>query len=736
MPRARIVEAADAVPAMRAAAPTLPRLDRYEVRREIGRGGMAVVYLARQTDLDRDVALKELRLFDGTDASAARRFLQESRLGAALTHPNLVTVHDYFEQDGTPYIAMEHLPRGSLRRYVGHTSTAENVGVLEGLLAGLDHAARHGVVHRDIKPENVMVTGAGHVKIADFGIAKATRAHGQTSMTMTGVPVGTPAYMAPEQAVGDEVGPWTDLYSVGVMAWELFTGHLPFRDTASAVGVLLRNVNEAVPPADSVEPSVDPAISAWIGRLLVKDPRDRPRSAADAWDELEEIAAITLGSCWRRNARLREPADSTGADSPLTPAPFAASEETGDGGATRAPRPPDDATTDEVIVVRRVSRASVATHAGALAETHHGMLDEPLRTPVHRPPAARVAAPAVRPPLRIGAARAAAKARARARGVLTRLRGAVAAARVAPRATAVIAAVAVIAIVAGRLAGGAGGHGPDRSAVLAGGGLRLSVPAAWTSATPPPAIPGVTHAGALSAAADPSGRTGVAASVNTYHPPSLLSADTLDAVRGRLPVPVALRLGGGAQAYRYDRLRLAGVPGRVTIYAVPTTDWVAALACVAPAGAAARFAGTCDAVAATFRPTGATPVPVGPSRAFGDGVARTLDRLRRDATALERRLAAATTPGDQAAAARRLAHAYGEAAGTLDNLPDRVVDGIAVAGVSGGFGNAADAYDQLATAARSGDQAGYDRARAALAVARRDIGEGRRTLARAGYGTR
>ena len=125
-----------------AAGDTLPRVDRYEVVREIGRGGMAVVYLARQTDLERDVALKELRLFDGSDPSAARRFVRESRVGAALSHPNVVTVHDYFEQDGAPYIAMEYLARGSLRPYVGHTSTAQNIGVLEGLLAGLDHAAR------------------------------------------------------------------------------------------------------------------------------------------------------------------------------------------------------------------------------------------------------------------------------------------------------------------------------------------------------------------------------------------------------------------------------------------------------------------------------------------------------------------------------------------------------------------------------------------------------------------
>ena len=146
-------------------------------------------------------------------------------------------------------------------------------------------------------------------------------------MTLAGVPVGTPSYMAPEQAVGEELGPWTDLYSAGIMAWELFVGHLPFRDTPSAVGLLLRNANEAIPPAHAVEPSVDPEISAWIESLLVKDPRGRARSAAEAWDALEEIASRTLGSCWRRDARLREPAGTVSVESPLTPAPFALSEE-------------------------------------------------------------------------------------------------------------------------------------------------------------------------------------------------------------------------------------------------------------------------------------------------------------------------------------------------------------------------------------------------------------------------
>src|SRR6187431_3179609 len=127
---------------------------RYEILRDIGRGGMAIVYLARQTDLDRFVALKELGAFHASDPSFAERFLRESRVAGSLTHPNIVTVHDYFEHEGTPYIAMEFLERGSLRPHAHSLTLPQIAGVLEGLLAGLAHAHSRGVIHRDLKPEN------------------------------------------------------------------------------------------------------------------------------------------------------------------------------------------------------------------------------------------------------------------------------------------------------------------------------------------------------------------------------------------------------------------------------------------------------------------------------------------------------------------------------------------------------------------------------------------------------
>ena len=264
---------------------TATSLDRYEIVREIGRGANAVVYLARHLALDKLVALKELVRIEVGDETAATRFLREAQLAASLTHPNIVTVYDYFEHDGTPYIAMEHLERGSLRPFVGRLTLAEIFNVLEGLLAALACAERHGVVHRDLKPENLMLTDDGEIKIADFGIAKATAA--TTNLTRTGLVVGAPAYMAPEQASGKETGSAADLYSAGIIAYELVTGTVPYSG-ADPVSILWRHVHEPLPALSLRKPDVDSRLARWIERLLEKDPSRRP-AAREALDELRAI---------------------------------------------------------------------------------------------------------------------------------------------------------------------------------------------------------------------------------------------------------------------------------------------------------------------------------------------------------------------------------------------------------------------------------------------------------------
>ena len=285
-------------------AATQRQVGRYEIVREVGRGGTAVVYLARQADLDRDVALKELAGPHAADAAFVERFLRESRVAGSLNHPNIVTVHEYFEHDGGAFIAMEYFEHGSLRGMLADLTLPQVAGVLEGVLAGLGHAHARGIVHRDLKPENVMVTSNGTVKIADFGIAKVLEDTGGRPLTTSGTTLGTPAYMAPEQALAADVGPSADLYAVGVVAFEMLSGDVPFHASDVPLAIMLQHLNEVPPPLEEKRPELDPALSAWVERMLAKAPADRPGSAVDAWDQLEEVVIATAGPRWHRESRL------------------------------------------------------------------------------------------------------------------------------------------------------------------------------------------------------------------------------------------------------------------------------------------------------------------------------------------------------------------------------------------------------------------------------------------------
>jgi Protein kinase domain len=301
----------------------LKRVGRFDLLEVIGRGGAAVVYLAVQRDLQRNVALKELAPFHLADSSFAERFVEESRLAGSMSHANIVTVHEYFEDGSVPYIAMEYLPHGSLRQYIGRLSIAQIAGVLEGVLAGLSHGESRGIVHRDLKPENLLVAVDGRVKIADFGVARAySKAATRAVVTVAGTTIGTPAYMSPEQALGAELTPATDLYSLGVVAWELLAGQVPFDETDTPVAVLYRHVHEPVPDVRSVAPDVDEAIAGWLEKMLAKQPEDRYQSADEAWVALEDIVLDLLGPRWRREARLGFDDERPRAQRTLTPASF------------------------------------------------------------------------------------------------------------------------------------------------------------------------------------------------------------------------------------------------------------------------------------------------------------------------------------------------------------------------------------------------------------------------------
>ena len=488
-------------------------MGRYEILREIGRGGMGVVYLARQPDLERAVALKELHAAQASHPSLVRRFVRESRLGGTLAHPNIVTVHDYFEWEGMPYIAMEYVAAGSLRPHIGHLSLAQIAGVLEGVLAGLAHAEQHRIVHRDLKPENIMVSADGRVKIADFGIAKATAGLGASSFhTATGTTLGTPSYMAPEQAMAHEVGPWTDLYSVGCMTYEMATGEVPFADTDSPVAILLRQVNESPPPACEVAPSVDTRVSDWIDELLQKDPQARPHAADRAWQKLEEIIIASEGPYWRRASRL---STAGGGDAARIPGPYTPPPE------GPAPRGGPFASIDQPAVdtpVPRTRRHPASTRTGRALDT--GEYESYVPPPPIRPPRNEVVAEALSPqspdtpapsPTSVRPAapvlpttpeqvatvepaatepedgeRARAEGRRRARGA-TVLAGLI-----------LLAATAVAVALTGGEPGEPGP--PDREAPVKAGALRAQPPPGWTALSRPIRIPGLELAHAASIA--------------------------------------------------------------------------------------------------------------------------------------------------------------------------------------------------------------------------------------------
>jgi serine/threonine protein kinase len=304
--------------------PVQRQVGAYRIVDVLAHGGMAIVYRALQPALAREVALKELASFPMDQAALAERFLRESRVAGSLKNEHIVHVNDYFEHDGVPYIAMELLERGSLRSYVGCLTIAQVAGVLEGVLAGLAHAHAQGIIHRDLKPENVLVTSDGAVKIADFGIAKAY-SRLWPHLTATGTTLGTPSYMAPEQAKGGDLFPQTDLYAVGVIAYELLLGSPPFRDVGEPWAVLMQHIGEPVPPPQELDPEIDKELAGWLLGMLAKDPGARPASAVDAWDRLEDIVVRLEGSFWRRVARLGAPGQATepgGESRPLSEAEF------------------------------------------------------------------------------------------------------------------------------------------------------------------------------------------------------------------------------------------------------------------------------------------------------------------------------------------------------------------------------------------------------------------------------
>jgi beta-lactam-binding protein with PASTA domain/predicted Ser/Thr protein kinase len=267
---------------------------RYRVQRRIGSGGMADVYLADDSQLGREVALKVLHRRFARDREFVERFRREASAAAGLQHPNVVSVFDRGEYDGTYYIAMEYLPGRTLKDLIREEAPLDQqrvIGLAIQILQAAAFAHRRGVIHRDFKPHNVIVGPDDRLKVTDFGIARA----GASEMTETGSIMGTAQYLSPEQAQGQRVGAPSDLYSIGIIVYEMLAGRVPFGGD-SAVSIALKHVSDAPARLRDLRPDVHPRLEQAVGRALLKDPAQRYASADEFIAALEQArTAITSG---------------------------------------------------------------------------------------------------------------------------------------------------------------------------------------------------------------------------------------------------------------------------------------------------------------------------------------------------------------------------------------------------------------------------------------------------------
>jgi serine/threonine protein kinase len=266
------------------------RIGKYDVEERVGEGAMGVVYRALDPVLKRRVAIKVMSDAFAQNDDLRERFLREAQAAGSLQHPNVITIYDFGEVDGHLYIAMEFVEGQDVAELLAHEvplTILNKVDIAIGVLQGLSFAHRRGIIHRDIKPANIRVDADGNARIMDFGVA-----HLQSSdMTRSGVMLGTPSYMAPEQIVGGEVGPQTDIFSVGAVLYELLTGTRPFSG-GPLQAVMYRVLSENPVPLDTAAMGLPPRLNDIVMRALAKEPAKRYASAVDMANDLLAVRAV------------------------------------------------------------------------------------------------------------------------------------------------------------------------------------------------------------------------------------------------------------------------------------------------------------------------------------------------------------------------------------------------------------------------------------------------------------
>ena len=646
----------------------------YRIDGTLGEGGMGTVYRATQLSLERVVALKVLTAELSADPAFRERFRREGLLQAALDHPHIVTVYEAGEAEQRLFLAMRMVEGPTLKELILRRQLDDRraLRLLTQVAEALDAAHAKGLIHRDVKPQNVLVGTGDHAYLADFGLTKGSDDAG---MTETGQFVGTIDYISPEQARGELATARSDVYALTAVLCECLTGQVPYV-RATEERALLAHLTEPPPRLSEVRADLPAAMDEVVAEGMAKDPEDRPASAG----ELMLKARRALGVA---------PEASTPPSTADTTRLSAAA-----GTPTRTPRP---AAKGDPGATRLTAAAAGAPAGDAAAAT---------RT-------------AGAPPVGVAAGARASAGAGRGRFV-----------------PAVLAA-AVLAGVAGLLLGGSsGGSGEAFSDSASAGYVELSFPAGWQRLANAPAIPGLAISQPLALAqSTPISAAGgtpqrLLAGEVSASGPSLLPAAFTAALNAPLPRPQPVQLGA-LQAYRYSGLSVRGLPGPLTLYAVPTANGVATVACLSSASATPVV--QCAQIAATLKLSGTTAFGLSPSPAYAAALGRSFGALQSAAGAGAASLSAASSASAQAAAAARLAAAYSSASNALMRLTVSPAVQSANASLAGSLAALARDYSALASAARAGNEGAYARAVGAIAGDRARAANSLAALRQAGY---
>ncbi|MFN8122623.1 MAG: serine/threonine-protein kinase [Thermoleophilia bacterium] len=629
--------------------------DRYELRALLGQGGMGAVWRAWDRELERDVAIKSLLPNLAKEPDLVSRFRREARALARLRHSGIIALYDILRlADDELCLVLEFVPGEPMDRLMarGPVPWARCAQIGAQVCDALQAAHAEGVVHRDVKPSNILIEPGGHVRVADFGLARLAGlgpGSGSDIATKTGIVMGTPGYWAPEQALGKRILPQTDLYALGAVLFEAVTGRLPFVAEEPGPAAAFMHIAAPIPDPREFRPDVPPAAAELLMRALAKEPEQRFASAA-------EMAA-----------RLRA---SAGGPPPPPPPPPGPTEIAPGSVPTVGPPAPTIASPGTTVPPppgSPVPLAAVpASPAGGTEVAPAPVAPPPTTLPPPSPPHGAVPPPPEPSPEATTARRRPPEPGRRSPALL---------------AGAAVAAVALAAggLFLGRAAGG-GTTPEDPPRTVDGDGLTVRVPATWTGDAPaaPSELGAITMTGGAS---DPATGNGVLLGFRDPAPPDV-AAD-------------AVRLGSGAEA---RRVRDAGT---LTTYTVVTGRGDAVVACV---GIPATV---CDDAATGLRVTGTKVFPGGPDAAFTARLRSAFTTLNPAVRSRRAALRTATLPRAQADTATRLAGLYGDAAKTLGPGIEGLAPGpgASATAVRDALTGLEGAYQALAAAAGAGSDA-------------------------------